>query len=89
MKELNSEDFGINIKQSDNQIIMEWFGEVIGIDTQKILRSYFEDIKQEIIGKEIQIDFRKVSIMSSTLFVELIKFLNILEKNKFQGLSFQ
>ena len=60
--------------------------EIIGVggifEIHDILRSYFEDIKHELIGKEIQIDFRQIAIMSSSLFVELIKFLNILEKNK-------
>ena len=82
MKEFKCEEFEIKVEETNNKIVMNWFGEAIGETISKGVMSYFDDILEELIGKEIQIDFRKLILMSTSIIQQLMKLFHNLETNK-------
>ena len=82
MKEFKCEEFEIKVEETNNKIAMIWFGEAIGETISNGLMSYFDDILEELIGKEIQIDFRKLILMSTSIIQQLMKLFHNLENNK-------
>lgn len=70
MKNFNCEELTIQIKDKDNEIIMNWLGSICNNEIISQLKQYINIFIEEFIEenkkKELKVDFRNLKIMNSS-----------------------
>ncbi len=79
MDNLNFGDLVINIEEVNERVVMKWLGKSRDREPSLMLNQYFNDIINDIIDKELTIDFSELEYMNSSTIPSIIKLFKLLD----------
>ncbi len=82
MKKLKEGSLEIQIEEIDGKYVMRWLGESLDQSPGEFLNPYFEEIMDELKGKDLIIKFEELVYINSSMVAPLMRLINNLNKNQ-------
>ncbi len=81
MENYNYGPLEIILDQKENKVVMSWRGQSIQSNPGVTLRPYLFDLIDELIGKELTIEFINLEYMNSSTVPPIVQFMKELNSN--------